>query len=603
MAKKIIAELKEYFKAGRRPTESQFDDLIDSYVHLDASSEYSAFVEFPADYRAGDYIEFVEVEPSSARAGGFYEVSIAYTRGNIACAATHIAAVSHSNPDIWRECGTVNKNNYVDGPENYNFTVDVNGGTCRFRIRAVNIYGSATQPLGVFIKIRSVNKNLEWRAIDKRGSIRTFVPLQPMSNEWNLWVGNLLTSESAKIALKVNEKGNVGIGTAAPEAKLNVVQENTDHRNITVAKFTSNGATGGSNIVNLYYHNNVNLELNSGFSSYGRRYGDYFDFNIENDNAGFTSYGAINFITGKKIQMTVRPNGNVGVGESNPLAKLDVRGNILAGETHATEGINAFSIRYEDGSVNNWGSLRSNAETYMSYGAKADNTTASGWVSSCGIFSNYKTAVTAGNEGIKFLASSNQQTPMNAPVAMAELMRISPNGNVGIGTDYPQQKLDVRGAVVSQVNTNEGGALFLENHSKTQPGTANRWALYNMTGGYGNGLQFWSYGSDGSYGSRLLLSDAGNMALYGKLQAKDVIISPTPTADHVFTADYNLREISDLERFISEKSHLPEIPSAEEMTENGLSVADFQIKLLQKIEELTLYIISLKKEIDVLKLN
>ncbi len=93
----------------------------------------------------------------------------------------------------------------------------------------------------------------------------------------------------------------------------------------------------------------------------------------------------------------------------------------------------------------------------------------------------------------------------------------------------------------------------------------------------------------------------GNVAIYGKLEAKDVVITTTPTADHVFASNYNLREIGELEKFISEKSHLPEIPSAKEMTDSGLSVGDFQIKLLQKIEELTLYMISMKKEIDVLK--
>ncbi len=48
------------------------------------------------------------------------------------------------------------------------------------------------------------------------------LPLQPMTNEWNLWVGNLLSSESAKVALKVNKDGNVGMGTETPKGKLDV---------------------------------------------------------------------------------------------------------------------------------------------------------------------------------------------------------------------------------------------------------------------------------------------------------------------------------------------------------------------------------------------
>ncbi|WP_250254436.1 hypothetical protein [Chryseobacterium sp. Marseille-Q3244] len=129
-----------------------------------------------------------------------------------------------------------------------------------------------------------------------------------------------------------------------------------------------------------------------------------------------------------------------------------------------------------------------------------------------------------------------------------------------------------------------------------------------------NGANNWFFGnahedtfvvSTGSYdgGRQLVVNRNGNAAFKGKVEAKDFVVSTTPTADHVFAADYKLREIAELEKFISEKSHLPEIPSAKEMTDSGLSVGDFQIKLLQKIEELTLYMISMKKEIDVLKPN
>ena len=65
-------------------------------------------------------------------------------------------------------------------------------------------------------------------------------------------------------------------------------------------------------------------------------------------------------------------NGNLGIGTSTPTEKLDVLGNIRMGGTNSTEGINALSIRYGAGSLNNWGSLRSSSATYMSFGVKAD---------------------------------------------------------------------------------------------------------------------------------------------------------------------------------------------------------------------------------------
>jgi hypothetical protein len=484
MAKKTIAALKEYFKAGKRPTENQFGDLIDSYVHVDSSSELSTIVEFPANYQVGDYIEFLNFTPSNAQASGFYEISLAYTRGNIACGATHIAAVSHSNPNIWRECGAINKNNYIDSEPNYSFTVDVNGGIGKFRVRAIHTYGSVDQVLKVYIKIRSINKNDSWTVTDNRGNSLAAVPLQPMTNEWNVWVGNLNSAETAKIGLKVNAQGNVGIGTANPETKLNVVHENSLNQNSTIAKFTTNGATGGSNIVSLSYHNKANLELNSGFSGLGRRYGDYFDFNIENDNSYDPNFGSINLVTSQNVQMTVRPNGNVGIGTVNPLAKLDVVGgvNIAAG----------FPIQL---------------------------------------------AGHASSHGLKYKRYNSDNSLLDGPF------------------------------------------------------------LYGWTGG-ALGIK-----KDDNEFNVLTWKESGNVAVQGKVEAKDFVVSATPTADHVFASDYNLREIGDLEKFISEKSHLPEIPSAKEMADSGLSVGDFQIKLLQKIEELTLYMISMKKEIDVLKSN
>jgi len=61
--------------------------------------------------------------------------------------------------------------------------------------------------------------------------------------------------------------------------------------------------------------------------------------------------------------------------------------------------------------------------------------------------------------------------------------------------------------------------------------------------------------------------------------------------DHVFHSDYNLRPLNELEQFVKQNHHLPEIPTAKEVIENGLDLGEMQGKLLLKIEELTLYII------------
>ena len=72
-------------------------------------------------------------------------------------------------------------------------------------------------------------------------------------------------------------------------------------------------------------------------------------------------------------------------------------------------------------------------------------------------------------------------------------------------------------------------------------------------------------------------------------------------ADFVFDKNYPLRSLVAVERFIKTNKHLPEIPSTAEVTKNGIDLAETQALLLQKIEELTLYVIKQDKEIKQLE--
>lgn len=87
----------------------------------------------------------------------------------------------------------------------------------------------------------------------------------------------------------------------------------------------------------------------------------------------------------------------------------------------------------------------------------------------------------------------------------------------------------------------------------------------------------------------------------GTIRAQEVKIEINAGADFVFAEDYNLKPLSQVEAFVKDNKHLPEIPSDKQMQEDGLSVNEFQIKLLQKIEELTLYLIDQNKENEMLK--
>ena len=86
----------------------------------------------------------------------------------------------------------------------------------------------------------------------------------------------------------------------------------------------------------------------------------------------------------------------------------------------------------------------------------------------------------------------------------------------------------------------------------------------------------------------------------GTIHAKEIKVDLNG-ADYVFEKEYNLMPLPDLEKFIKEKKHLPEINPASHMQENGANLGDLNVKLLQKIEELTLYVIDQQKKIEQLE--
>jgi hypothetical protein len=185
-------------------------------------TEYETSVTFPAGYVIGDYIEFAKINPINAGASGYYQVSISYTRNSVASAATHLAAISHANPDLWRETGRINNNPYVGS--RVNFTIDCNTqyGNARFRIRAINTWGVTTDALTVNIKVTSLNLNGTYTALNTIGNDLTVSKFLPMTSDWDLYVGDVFSANGASLAIKALQNGNVGIGTTSPDEKLTV---------------------------------------------------------------------------------------------------------------------------------------------------------------------------------------------------------------------------------------------------------------------------------------------------------------------------------------------------------------------------------------------
>jgi len=95
-------------------------------------------------------------------------------------------------------------------------------------------------------------------------------------------------------------------------------------------------------------------------------------------------------------------------------------------------------------------------------------------------------------------------------------------------------------------------------------------------------------------------ADTFRLSVDGRVRAHGVKVY-TDWADFVFDSNYNLPSLYEVETYIQENGHLKDIPSAEEVEENGIELGEMNKLLLQKIEELTLYTIQLQKEIDELK--
>lgn len=198
-----------------------------------------------------------------------------------------------------------------------------------------------------------------------------------------------------------------------------------------------------------------------------------------------------------------------------------------------------------------------------------------------------------------------------------ESQTIAGNLGIGTGTANPVHRLEVNGngvfngTVISSIANDTGGRIQLINPTKNGNGVASAWMIYNMTGGYGNSLQFWAYDNlscgGGMCTNRFTIMDNGNVGIgtsnptnkldvNGTIHSKEVKIDMNGWSDFVFKKEYNLRTLQEVEKHINEEGHLENIPSEEEVLKNGINLGEMNSKLLQKIEELTLYIIQQEKK-------
>lgn len=104
--------------------------------------------------------------------------------------------------------------------------------------------------------------------------------------------------------------------------------------------------------------------------------------------------------------------------------------------------------------------------------------------------------------------------------------------------------------------------------------------------------------ADGGVGIGTTTTGPHKLAVEGSIGAREIKVQATGWSDFVFEKNYSLPTLEEVEKHINEKGHLKDIPSEKEVLENGINLGEMNSKLLQKIEELTLYSIEQNKKIE-----
>ncbi|TCP24747.1 hypothetical protein EV195_105178 [Tenacibaculum skagerrakense] len=406
-------------------------------------------------------------------------------------------------------------------------------------------------------------------------------------------------------AFTLDKNSNIGIGTYSPLAKLDV-------RGIAQLG-SEQGTRGGVFLAQNYAGNDYITTMSSNYSTGGLviGYGAAGRSGQGNNQLvstldNFSAYrGALRFGKGtleflsttSAVQTTVgdvlttasrffiKEDGNIGIGTNSPEAKLQINNSSTMG----------------------WSSLK-NASILL-------GTSSAG----IGIDPN---EIMAKNQNLHFGTSTNHHVYFRSGGAINRMVLRGDNGNIGIGTLEPSERLEVVGNIKAQnliltstasfyssesgktsrrmtINTMDGDNMYLYNYDQdaTTFHTMNFGGGHNLNSGVtvlGNGNVGIGTGDTKGY----------NLAVAGStgIVAEKVTVKLQSTwPDYVFANDYQLPTLEEVEKQIKENGHLANIPSAKEVEENGVELGDMNKKLLEKVEELTLYTIQQEKEIKKLK--
>lgn len=410
---------------------------------------------------------------------------------------------------------------------------------------------------------------------------------------------SLQTNSITRITV-LNSSGNVGIGTTTPQANLDIRGANkpigvsaTQTGNLRIATSDAMGINiGGSLVLGGKYQT-----ANEAIIAYGTIHGKK-ETAVSGNNYGYLAFETADNSVAPYSRERMRINGigNVGIGTSDPKNKLDVIGKSVFGSNAMNRGSynNGLSIQNNTGEVTSL-FLWENGVGSAHLGFKENNNTL-------------------------YLVNSTT----DGSISNSSSIALKTNGNVGIGNTDPANKLDVVG---SSTTTLEAAGFYnttayikadkaetrinigkIAGTTRQPMGAIGAFPSSNDDSSSGN-LSFYTRKSQNMI-ERVKINQDGNVSIgnstttptdelltvFGVIHAKEIKVDLTESlADFVFHPTYSLMPLHEVEQFVKINSHLPEIPSAAEVSKNGMSIGEMQNKLLQKIEELTLYVIELKK--------
>jgi len=372
---------------------------------------------------------------------------------------------------------------------------------------------------------------------------------------------------------------------------------------------------------------NANPLTNKAITWLTSNYGSGFGHRIINSDPGgltLLNFQGRNNTTMWSDIMTLTSNGNVGIGTNSPAQKLSIQGN------NSSVSVSQTSYNYSstipigaqfgvwDGTFTNAAGIK-----FHRYRGVA-NSFANAYIGQ---------ASASGEWGLDFRVE-NQTSASNPSQSR---MFIKPDGKIGIGTTSPKAVLDVSayienenlgivyGRLYEGYSNGDGTYLGVKGYG-TQNSSYNGKSfsiVHNFYGETNSSINFFrGGGTTGGFltfntkdnEERMRILGNGNVAIgttdtkgfklgvLGKIAEEEVKVAIYNNwADFVFAKDYHLPSLIEVEKHIKENGHLQNIPSAKEVVKNGIFLGEMNAKLLQKIEELTLYTINQEKRINTLE--